>query len=130
MNGPRKRLIRGIVMFEVLIALAVFATAFVGIGRVLAGLIDAAGRVEHARYVRGQMESRIALLKKGNIQPLREEQDRDSRGVSYLLEIKKADIRGKKNAPLNGFFLLRVEARWRQGTEEQSDDLETLWFQP
>ena len=121
---------RGIALFEVLLALAIFALAFVGIGRVLAGLVDAAGRAERSRYVRSQMESRMALLKKGFIQPMREEQKADDRGIIYILDIKKAEIRGEKSALLNGLYTVKVEARWMQGREEQVDDLETLFYQP
>lgn len=121
---------RGIALFEVLLALAIFALAFVGIGRVLAGLVDAAGRAERSRYVRSQMESRMALLKKGFIQPMREEQKADERGIVYILDIKKAEIRGEKSALLNGLYTVKVEARWMQGREEQVDDLETLFYQP
>jgi len=121
---------RGIALFEVLLALAIFALAFVGIGRVLAGLVDAAGRAERSRYVRSQMESRLALLKKGFIQPMREEQKADERGIVYILDIKKAEIRGEKSALLNGLYTVKVEARWMLGREEQVDDLETLFYQP
>jgi type II secretory pathway component PulJ len=121
---------RGIALFEVLLALAIFALAFVGIGRVLAGLVDAAGRAERSRYVRSQMESRMALLKKGFIQPMREEQKADDRGIIYILDIKKAEIRGEKSVLLNGLYTVKVEARWMQGREEQVDDLETLFYQP
>lgn len=122
---------RGIALFEVLLALAVFAFAFVGIGRVLGGLVDAAGRAERSRYVRTQMESRLADAKKGFIQPMREERKPDERGIVYITDIKKAEIRGgEKNVILNGLFTVRVEAIWRQGGEEQVDELETLFYQP
>jgi hypothetical protein len=121
---------RGIVLFEVLLALAIFAIAFVGIARVLAGLVEVAGRAERSRYVRSQMESRLALLKKGFIQPMREEQKADERGIVYILDIKKAEIRGEKSVLLNGLYTVKVEARWMLGREEQVDDLETLFYQP
>lgn len=121
---------RAFTLVEVLVALAVFAFAFVGIGRVLAGVVEASGRVEKSRYVRGQMENRMAQLKKGFIQPMREEERADERGIVYVLEIKKAEVRGEKNELLNGLYQLRVEALWKQGSVEQVDELETLYYQP
>jgi|GEM_PF-2796817 len=121
---------KGISLIEVLVALAVFALAFVGMGRVLAGLVDAAGRVERARYVQNEMESRMVHLRKGFLQPLKEEQQPDARGVKYILEVKPLEVRGDDGRPLPGFYSIRVEALWGEGSKAGSDVLEVTAYQP
>lgn len=127
----RLRCRRGITLIEILAALAIFAMVIIGMGRVLASLMESAVRVERETHLRIQMENHLSMVRKDRLQPMVIREKPDAYGISYTIEVRPHDVRNDNGQPLSGFYLISVQASWTGLFGAPGEDrIEVLVYQP
>ncbi len=125
-----RRLCSAMTLFEVLLALAIFAIAAVA-------LVTAINQIGHAvlesrmyRNVEQGMESIIDEYSKA---PVLDEMEKEIKagkdGVIYVVKITNVrDAKNQEGRVLQGLFRIHVTAKWKENREPMELDAETLRF--
>ena len=112
---------RAFTLFEVLIALGVFAVAVTGLALALQSAVDAALNARSRMLARTMIESRLA---NPPLDGRREIDGRTNNGIHVLETFEQAEIRDTNNAILPSMWRLKVTAEpARGGTKEIAEIL-------
>jgi type II secretion system protein I len=112
-------------LFEVLIALGVFAVAVTGLALALQSAVDAALNARSRMLARTMIESRLAsAMANPPLDGRREIDARTNNGIHVLETFEQAQIRDTNNAILPGMWRLTVTAEpTRGGINEMAEIL-------
>jgi Tfp pilus assembly protein PilV len=130
-SEPRVGDVSGFTLFEVLVALGLFAFAVVGL---LAGIRAIADVVDEARIasaVRQQMENRVAFMEV--LRPAKYEKivTADFPKMTITEEMFPETVsRGEGKQPLSGFWRVRIRARWEAAGQRGEDEASFLRHDP
>jgi prepilin-type N-terminal cleavage/methylation domain-containing protein len=103
-------------LFEVLIALGVFAAAVTGLALALQSAVDAALDARSRLLARTMIESRLAsVIAAPPLDGRREIDARTNNGIRVLETFEQAEIRDTNNAVLPGMWRLKVTAETDRG---------------
>jgi len=103
-------------LFEVLIALGVFAVAVTGLALALQSAVDAALNARSRMLARTMIESRLASAKANPpLDGRREIDGRTNNGIHVLETFEQTEIRDTNNAILPGMWRLKVTAETARG---------------
>lgn len=119
----------GFTLFEVLVALGVFALAVTGLVIALQATVDAALFARERSLARVVIESRLAMaLADPPLDGERTIDPRDNNGIGVLETMEEVEIVQTNGEALPGMWRLRVEAKW--GDDETMESAEVLLYQP
>ncbi len=112
-------------LFEVMIALGVFAMAVTGLALALQAAVDAALNARERMLARTIIESRLATaMANPPLDGRREIDGRTNNGISVLETFEQAEIRDTNNTILPGMWRLKVTAEpIRGGVKENAEIL-------
>ena len=103
-------------LFEVLVALGVFAVAVTGLALALQSAMDAALNARERMLARTMIESRLAAaMANPPLDGRREIDARTNSGIRVLETFEQAEIRNTNNAILPGMWKLKVTAEPARG---------------
>jgi Tfp pilus assembly protein PilV len=109
----------GFMLFEVMVAVTVFAVAALGLANALNNTIDAALAWQREGEIRLGLQSKLAELKAKPLQVAKVTDPADAMGVVYESEVQQMQVRNEKDLLLSGIYRLTVRARWRANEQEQ-----------
>jgi prepilin-type N-terminal cleavage/methylation domain-containing protein len=116
----------GFTLFEVLIAVGIFAFAAMGLMMALDASLDGARSTQREADVRNGLENRLARYSSG---PLRAgEDDEEENGVQYHAEIGREEVTKSDRTILRGFWRVRVTAKWSDSRGPQQWTLSHLLY--
>jgi prepilin-type N-terminal cleavage/methylation domain-containing protein len=112
-------------LFEVLIALGVFAIAVTGLALALQSAVDAALNARSRALARTMLESSLAAaMANPPLDGRREIDGRTNNGINVLETFEQAEIRDTNNTILPGMWRLKVTSEAvRGGTKENAEIL-------
>lgn len=117
-------------LLEMVISLAIFSFAIIGLLSVLQNSIGATSQIERKSHIRRNLESRLAEIRSQFLQPGKQSTERDLFGVIYEAEIVPLELIDQKQQPLTGFFKITIRAKWREGNNDREDECEVIAYQP
>ncbi len=122
----------GFTLFEILIAMAMFALAIGGLAIALDKIMSASSMLRDDAEIRRQMESWIDQATTMPVQTLAqgEEHGPDAMGVTYRLGAERAEMRNAKDEELPGLWWVSVSAAWKEGGEKQEWEEKFLRYAP
>ncbi len=128
-RGGSVRETRGIVLLEVLLAMAVFSLVAIALTVALnrIGVLAAEARMEAyvAEQVRSYLEERS---KAPGIQAGVTTAGPDEKGVTYTVRVEPLTLKNEAGATLPGMLRVSVEAAWTDGALEQVVAAETYRY--
>lgn len=119
---------RGFTLLEVLVALGIFSMGVLGLMLALQATVQGASAVQRENEIRAQLESRLARLSVGPLQEFAEAEEFE--GTAYAEEVTREEVTDSEAVVLNGFWRVRVVARWQQAGQEQEWAASHLVYQP
>lgn len=120
---------RGFTLFEVLIALGVFAIAVTGLAIGLQSAIEAALTARQRALARFVIESRLAAaMTDPPLDGKREIEARTNNGIRVIETFEQVELKDTNGQIIPGMWKLRVEAELGGG--ESKENAEILVFRP
>jgi len=120
---------RGFTLFEVLIALGVFAIAVTGLAIGLQSAVEAALTARQRALARFVIESRLAAaMTDPPLDGKRESEGRTNNGISVLETFEQVELTDTNGQIIPGMWKLRVEADLGRGGSKESAEI--LVFRP
>ncbi|MFM8716158.1 MAG: prepilin-type N-terminal cleavage/methylation domain-containing protein [Spartobacteria bacterium] len=116
--------IKAFTLFEVLIALGVFAVAVTGLALALQSAVDAALNARSRMLARTMIESRLAsAMANPPLDGRREIEGRTNNGIHVVETFEQAEIRDTNNAILPGMWRLKVTAEPARGGIKETAEI-------
>lgn len=115
-------------LFEVLVALGIFALAVMGLMMALDSALSAAREIRISSLVRSQIANKLALLEGGPIKRLERVSNTASPPVKYTESVQPEQVIGRTKEILNGFWKVRVMAEWEEGGQPQKEEASFLRY--
>lgn len=120
---------RAFTLFEVLIALGVFAIAVTGLAIALQSAVDASLMARQRALSRVVIESRLAMaMSDPPLDGRREIEARTNNGVHVLETFEQAEIQTTNGTLLPGMWTLKVTADWKGGAGKETAEI--LLYRP
>lgn len=120
----------GSLLFEVMIALAIFACGIVGLAMCLDKTIETVNSIRKETQIRQELQTRLDDLRQGRLAVGAKDEDPDANGVKYSHEITALQIQSDRKTLLNNLYDVKVTAKWLDGTVEQERTSEIYVYQP
>jgi len=117
--------IRAFTLFEALIALSIFAIAFVGLVVALDASVQAGINARNTSTLRRALEDRLAYNLVVPLQPgeTRSIAAADNNGIAIEETIDPFEVNNMDDVPLTGLWLLTIKATMPDGTTDTADTL-------
>jgi hypothetical protein len=121
---------RGMVLFEVVIALFIFTLVAFSLVMALNSSFDAAmDRNEIDVAIRG-LESQMELLHSARVLPGETDAPDDGSGVLYHIVIAQEQMQDQKGQPVPNMYRATITATWKSRGEAEERDVSELIYQP
>lgn len=122
---------RGYILFEVMIAVAIFAIVAIGLSQALEATIAASNSLNRQTAIRYGLES---VLNEARQRQKREEMRLDYRDekldVYYRTELEEARLINRNLEPVSGIWTLRAIAEHNENGEARRDQAEVYVYRP
>jgi type II secretory pathway component PulJ len=122
---------RGMVLFEVMLALSIFALVGFSLVMALDAAFDAASeRNEIDTAMRG-LQNQMALLHDARVTPGEIDPPDDGSGFHYRIIVEVEQLKDEKQQPLPNMYSATISATWtsKKGQQEERDVTELI-YQP
>jgi len=124
------RMRAGMVLFEVIIALSIFAmVAFALVIALHSGFDAAMDRNAVDAATRG-LGNQMTLLHAARVQPGERDLPDDGSGFLYHVSIVQEQLQDQKKQPVQNTYRATITASWKSGGEAQQRDVSQLVYQP
>ena len=115
-------------LLEVLVAMGIFALAVLGLLHALNVTVDTARDIARQKEIRRNVESRIACLSGVTLNPF--SATTEDSGVRYTEEVRPEPIKSQNLTVIPGYWIVKVQADWRDGADERSWSVSHLIWNP
>ena len=127
---PYCRASRGMVLFEVVMALFIFTLVAFSLVMALDSAFDAAtDRNEIDVAIRG-LGTQMALLHAARVLPGEKDMPDDGSGVLYHLAVTQEQMQDQKMQPVPNMYLVTIRATWTSRGQPEERDVSELIYQP
>jgi prepilin-type N-terminal cleavage/methylation domain-containing protein len=133
MNAPRfhrRKARRGMVLFEVIIALTIFSVVSLGLVVALDQSFGAAEDRNQADRVARGLRNQLTLLHAGPLAPGARDLPDDGSGTIYNLEVDPVPMLDQRKQPLPGLYRATLSAKWKDGGQVETQSISELVYQP
>lgn len=133
MNVPcfhRRQARGGMVLFEVIIALTIFAVVSLGLVVALDQSFGAAQDRNQADKAARGLRNQLALLHGGPLAPGTRDLPDDGSGTTYSLEVDPVPLTDQRKQPLLGLYRATISAKWKDGKQVETQSVSELVYQP
>lgn len=115
---------RAFSLFEILVALGVFAVAVTGLALALDAAVGSALEARERTLARSVLESRLAFcLANPPLEGRRVVEAADNNGVRIEESLDPVELKTSNGVILPGMYRLAIEARWGRGGTEKAEIL-------
>jgi prepilin-type N-terminal cleavage/methylation domain-containing protein len=120
----------GQTLLEVMLAVAVFSLAAMGLAKTLGALVDGVREWQVEMRLRTKLEGWLAETRAGRLKLGREELEKGPMGELIVREVKLAELERKDQSKLPGIYRVTLDAVWKIGKEERKRRVEVYVYQP
>ena len=121
---------RGMVLFEVIVALTIFAVVAFALVKALDSSFEAQkDRNEVDLVVRG-LNNQLALLHANRVLPGEQDLPDDGTGVTYHLAVTQEQMEDQKRQPVPNMYRATLTATWTANGQSNERDVSELIYQP
>jgi type II secretory pathway component PulJ len=121
---------RGMVLFEVIIALTIFTLVAFSLVMALNSAFEAAEDRDHSdEAVRG-IQNQMALLKGAPVAPGDRDAPDDGSGIQYHIAVSIAQMQDQKMQPVPNILSATITATWQANGQSEQRSISELIYQP
>ena len=129
-HRPALRSRRGMVLFEVIIALFIFTMVAFSLVMALDSAFDAAEDRNVSDVAMRGLQNQMALLNGARILPGDRDVPDDGSGVLYHVSVSVAQMQDQKMQPVPNMLSATISASWKSRGEEETRSVSELIYQP
>src|SRR5258708_4140838 len=122
----RNRGLRAFTLIEVLMAVAIFAFAAMGLMIALGSTLDGAHETQREASVRAGLQNRLASLSVGSLRAMTN--DETENGVTYHEDVGREEVENDTKTILRGFWRIKVRAEWGPAAAPQTWEVSHLVY--
>ena len=130
MNPYRSAGRRGMVLFELMIALGIFVAVAFGLVLALDAAMTAGRERNDIAVVISGLSNQMTLLHEAPISPCDKDISNDDPNIIYHLVIAPEQLKDQKGQPVLNIFRATITAKWKLGSEVEDRSLDELIYQP
>jgi hypothetical protein len=127
---PRRHARRGVVLFEVIMALTVFTLVAVSLVMALDATMDATSQRAQTEIALRGLENQMALVRNIRLVPGETDVPDDGTGVAYTVLVEPTQMKDQKNVPVPNIFRVTITAKWKDGAHDEDREVSELIYQP
>ena len=120
----------GYVLFEVVLALTIFAIAVVGLTQSLNLSLEAAGRLNREHAIRTGLRSFIEETRRKEIADMGTESRDDRLGVTYSSTVEELTMKNQDGTVLTDLYVLHAQAAWGEDKDTQEETVDLYIYKP
>jgi hypothetical protein len=120
----------GMVLFELIIALTVFALVAFSLVMALDAAMTAGGERNEIATVINGLANQMARLHEGPISPCDQDIPGDEPGIAYHLVIAPEQLKDQKGQPVPNIYRATITAKWKSGGQAEDRSIDELIYQP
>lgn len=122
---------KGFILLEVMVAVAIFMIAIVGIMYSIDAMIDTVTEIRMDRHIRFQLETYVRTLRSTTLLEGTPVLEPSNDGVTYLATIEKSLFSNQYGAAITGLWHIKITATYKGPKgEARTKDYEVLAYQP
>jgi hypothetical protein len=125
-----RRTRRGMVLFEVVMALFVFTLVAFSLALALNSSFDAANDRNEINVAMRGLQNQLALLHAARVPTGETNLPDDGSGVLYHLSVTLEQMKDQKNQQVANMYRVMITAKWTSHGEPNERDVSTLIYQP
>jgi len=118
------------ILMEVVIAVAIFALAGVGMAVAINDMGEVFNESRQEAEVRRRLETLLTEARLRGIAPGKSALEPDAMGVVYETETAVLSLENQDHMVLTGLYRITVKAMWKRGTEAREEMAELYVYQP
>jgi Tfp pilus assembly protein PilV len=122
--------LRGMVLLEVIIALAIFTGVAFSLVMALDAATDAATDRNHVDAATLGLENQMTRIASTRLAETQRSLESDGSGISYHLQIAPESLRDDNRKDFDGFFRITLQASWKTEGRTETRELSQLIYQP
>jgi type II secretory pathway component PulJ len=126
----RSRRHTGMVLLEVIIALAIFTGVAFSLIMALDAATDAATDRNHVDAATVGLENQMAKISSTRLAETQRGLPDDGSGITYHLQVAPESLRDDNRKDFNGFFRVTFQATWKANGRTETRELSQLIYQP
>lgn len=130
MNSARRKSRGGMLLFEVMLATAIFCLVGIALSDGLGRAAGSMRRANRENQVRLGLASHLAEAQALPVQLGLRQEKADAEGVAYEREWKAVRLVGRDKTVLPNLYLLTVRARWNDHGEENVEEAAVRLYRP
>lgn len=120
----------GYVLFEVILALTIFAVAVVGLTQSLNVSLEAAGRLNRENAIRTGLRSFIEETRRKEVADMATEARDERLGVTFSSTVEELSMKNVDGTVLNDLYVLHAKAAWGESTDTQEETVDLYVYKP
>ena len=120
----------GMVLLEVIIALAIFTGVAFSLIMALDAATDAATDRNHIDAATTGLENQMTLVASAPLAPGQRALPDDGSGIAYHVEIAPETLSDDNHKDFNGFYRITLQAKWKLEGRTETRELSQLIYHP
>jgi len=121
---------RGYVLFEAILALAVFALAVMGLARALTTAIETSGILSKENEIRTGLRSFVEEIRRKPIAEMAASVPDERLGVTFNSTIDPLSLKDRNGTVLNDLYTLHASASYEVGSETREESVDVYVYKP
>lgn len=131
MNLPATRPSRsGYVLFEVVLALTIFAMTVMKLAESLQLGIEVAGNMANQNKVRIGLRSFVEEMRRKQVSEMATQTTDDALGVTYTSSVDEQTIKNQDGTVLTDLYVLHAKAEWGEGSDLHEESVDLYLYEP
>lgn len=120
----------GYVLFEVILALAVFALAVMGMAKALSSAIETAVALNRENDIRVGLRSFVEEIRRKETSEIAQTIKDDKLDVTFTSTLESLDLRDRNGNALNDLYTLHAIAAYTVGAEQREESVDVYVYKP
>ena len=130
MKTPRQRALKGFVLWEIMLALTIFAVVAVALTAALQQTVDASILLRDEAQVRLEIQNLLAETNSMKLKPGKTQVQTGDRRVRYEREIRLVKAKTARGEVLPDLYEIIIRASWQSSGRNRSDSASLIVYQP
>ncbi len=126
----RRGAIRGYILFELIIALTIFAIGVLGLAQTLNASMEVANILNLDQNIRRHLRTAVEVLKRKPLTEMVWTEPDTATGVTYASTVEPVSLTMTNGNPLNDMYNLRVIATYTVGNELREESVDVYVYKP